>query len=396
MNIPQTYRELLEQFITFRTISTDPNSKADVQACITWLDKLFKKHGLETKILSGKNANPIVFAQHFINKKYQTFLIYGHYDVQPATRSDGWNSEPFKLSEHDDRYWGRGVIDNKGQLLLHLVTIFKLIKSGKLKYNVKFLIEGNEETGSAELAGILKQNLELLRTDHILISDGTLVGTSPVSPVIEVGFRGSANLTLKYTTAKNNVHSGIYGNTIPNAAHELCKFLSLLFDDEDQVLIPNFTNGIDPKVKIKPYPQDNSAKIKDQLGIQKFFLLNGLEFHSRTGLHPALIITGLSTGYTGSGYSNIIPKEAEVKINFRFAPGQDPEFILEQFRQFIARHTPIFVTYKLSEDFSCKGILLDYDQPLFVTIKNILEKVYGQEVVYKYVGGSLPIINDFK
>lgn len=393
MSIPKLYKNLLTKFLAFKTVSTDLKSKAEMQACVNWLQKLFEDNQLETTIITGEKSNPIVYATYFINKKYQTILIYGHYDVQPANRSDGWKNEPFKLGEGDKRFWGRGVIDNKGQILLHMVTVFELIKSGKLKYNVKFLLEGNEETGSAELGGIVKKNADLLSADHILISDGTLADNSPV---IEVGFRGSASITLKYVTAKNNVHSGIYGNTIPNAAHELSKFLSKLFDDQDRVLIPNFEAGLDQKLIANPYPAQDLNALKANIGNQQFFLTDGLEFHGRTGLHPALIITGIKTGYTGPGYSNIIPKEAEVRLNFRFAPGQEPRYILNQFIDYVKTHTPKYVTSRIDEDYVGKGIKLNYDLPLFLEIKNHLENIYKSEVIYKYVGGSLPIINDFK
>jgi acetylornithine deacetylase/succinyl-diaminopimelate desuccinylase-like protein len=393
MKIPVLYNKLLTEFLAFKTISSLPGSADEMQSCVTWLQKLFQEYGLETKLLTGVNSNPIVYAEYFKDEKCKTLLIYGHYDVQPAAEADGWHSDPFKLTSRDGRFWGRGVIDNKGQVLLHLVTVFQLIKTGKIKYNIKFLLEGNEETGSAELGQIISTNKALLKADHILISDGTLAADSPV---IEVGFRGSASVTLKYITAKNNVHSGIYGNTIPNAAHELSKLISRLFDDEDRVMIPNFEAGLDSTLKAQVDPGQDLEKLKADIGIGKFFLTEGLEFHAKNGLHPALIITGIKTGYTGPGYSNIIPKEAEVRLNFRFAPGQDPRYILDQFHDYVKKHTPDFVTALVTEDYLGKGIKLNYDLPLFLEIKKQLEKIYGHEVVYKYVGGSLPIITDFK
>ena len=236
------YKQLLSEFVRFQSISTDPNFLPAIDDTIEWLQNLFQNNGFETKIFPGEKTNPVVFSQYKNPKATQTVLIYGHYDVQPARHDEGWDSDPFTLTEKNGKYIARGVVDNKGQILIHIFTVLNLIKENKLAYNVKFLIEGNEETSNPELSEIMKKNSKLLASDYVLVSDGELVDGKPA---IEASLRGGFNLTLQYKTADNNVHSGIYGGAVPNAAYELTKLLGKLFDENNSVTVDHFYDNVD-------------------------------------------------------------------------------------------------------------------------------------------------------
>ena len=181
------YRKLLNEVVQFQTVSFDPKYYQEITRCVKWYSKLFKKYGFHIRIIKGYD-NPIILSEFTFNKTLPTVLIYGHYDVQPAAMADGWKSDPFKINERNGRLFARGVIDNKGQHLVHLATVLLLIKEKKLGYNVKFFIEGNEETGSPKIAKFFydfKKELNRLKYTSVM----------PVWPVTSPGW-GNLILSL--------------------------------------------------------------------------------------------------------------------------------------------------------------------------------------------------------
>lgn len=393
----EDYKALLSEFLSFKSISTNPDFKGDIDKTANWLVDKFKAYGFDSYLLEGKETNPNVFAEYHVSDDAETILIYGHYDVQPADMSDGWESDPFELDERDGKLFGRGTVDNKGQVLIHMFTIGNLVQQNRLKYNVKFLIEGNEETGNEELGGIIASNSDLLSCDHVIISDGEITSNRPT---LDVAFRGGANLTIKFKTAKNSLHSGMYGGAIPSASHEMSKFIASLYDANNRVKFEGFYKGVED---ITDAEFDNNQSIEFDIdefesitGINTLKTEQGLDFYSQTGLRPMLTVSGLSSGYTGEGYSNIVPNTAMAKINFRFITDQDPEVILEEFENYVSEVVPDYVEYEIDKNSSWKAIKLDVSNPKVQEATELLEEVYGKKVVYKYVGGSIPVIVDFK
>ena len=198
------YVDLLKEYIEFRSISTlaDP---LPIRKTLAWLTSTFRQRGFKINVIEGYD-NPIILAELEINKEYPTVLIYGHYDVQPASMAE-WGEDPFSLTEKNNRLYGRGVVDNKGQMLVHLATVIQLIQKDALKYNIKFLVEGNEETGSPSIERFIFEYEKELKSDFVLISDGALAGNKPT---IEMGLRGVVNTTLVVKTSDREMHSGMY------------------------------------------------------------------------------------------------------------------------------------------------------------------------------------------
>ena len=383
------FLKLLSAFISFRSVSTDAAFKPEISKTVEWLLKLLSQNGFQVKSFSGPLSNPVVFAQ-FNNHSPKTVLVYGHYDVQPADPTS-WLSDPFTLTSRNGRLWGRGVLDNKGQILIHIFTILKLIKENKLAYNIKFLVEGNEETSNPDLPGIMRKYKSRLKSDYVLVSDGEMVNNFPV---LEASLRGGFNLTLKYTTAKNNLHSGIAGGAVPNAALELSRFLSTL---------PKFTGlyqNVDP---ITPAQKANNRQLlkisADPLeiyGVKKLLTEPGLDVYTQTGLRPTLQVTGLKSGYIDTGYANIVPATAEARINFRLVASQDPQKVLAAFKKFVKSKTPSYVKSDISSAGMHHPVKLDTSKPIFKSVQKILNRVYGRPPLLKYVGGAIPFISDVK
>lgn len=390
------YVDLLKEYIEFRSISTlaDP---LPIRKTLAWLTSTFRQRGFKINVIEGYD-NPIILAELEINKEYPTVLIYGHYDVQPASMAE-WGEDPFSLTEKNNRLYGRGVVDNKGQMLVHLATVIQLIQKDALKYNIKFLVEGNEETGSPSIERFIFEYEKELKSDFVLISDGALAGNKPT---IEMGLRGVVNTTLVVKTSDREMHSGMYGGPVPNAIHEAAKLIASIHDNENKVTIPGFYTKVKTDVKIQDYLLKRNISIDEYealTGSSAMLLEEGNNYFSQIGARPTIQITGFSGGYTEKGYRNSIPSEATIKFNIRLVPDQDPEEVLELFKGYVTDFLPRYVDCRFlrpddNEGFM-PGITLSGNDNYTNTAKKILQEVFKEEVVYDYNGGSLPIVVSF-
>ncbi len=391
----EIYKKLLSELIKFKSVSTDPTAKGEMAAAGQWLKKIFEAKGFKVNILEGY-GNPVIVASLVVDPIFKTCLIYGHYDVQPASLEEGWLSEPFELNERDGRIYGRGATDNKGQFLIHVASIFDLLEKKQLGYNIKFMLEGDEETGSPFLEKLITDNQELLAADLAMVSDGEVVGDWPV---IETGFRGGFNSTLMIRTAAMDLHSGLYGGAAPSAAHVLAKFVANLFNDKNEVVVPGFYDGVDAidaatvaNNKTLPFDQAEYEKIT---GCKTLLMELGMNFYSQTGLRPTIQATTLVSGYLGDGYRNGIPATASVKLNFRLVKSQDPLKVAELFRNYLKTALPTYAEYDFQVKDPYEGIKLNTENEYVKKAVAVWETVAGKKPLFKYVGGGLPIVTLF-
>jgi acetylornithine deacetylase/succinyl-diaminopimelate desuccinylase-like protein len=394
------FKKLLKEYVAIQSVSTDPALKENMGKMAKWLEELFKSNGFETQLLEGNGINPVVYASYKQSEDLKTVLVYGHYDVQPAEIEDGWVNDPFQLDEHEGRLYARGVMDNKGQNLIHIFSVVSLIKSGKLKYNVKFMIEGDEETGGLEeLAEVMDKNVDILKADYVLVSDGELVAGKPA---FDASYRGGCNLTVMYKVANNNVHSGIYGGAVANAGYELSKLLGKIIDSNNVVTIPGWYENVDAITSEQLENNSRLAKLgqEESLSNPGFKALrtenNQYDFYTQTGLRPTLQVTGIKCGYIGDGYSNIVPAKAEAKINFRIVASQTIEEMVSKFEKFVKENTPEFVDYEISITGKHDPVKLNTNDEMFKEVRVLLEQSYGSEVFANYVGGAIPFVAKVK
>lgn len=390
------YKKMLKEFVSFKSISTDPQFRKEIEEASNWIISFLDKNDFQTCTLYGKSTNPYTFGSYVVDPEAETALIYGHYDVQPADKKNGWESDPFLLNERYGRLYGRGVADNKGQVLIHLFTISQLIAAGKLKYNVKFLIEGNEETGNPDMDEIVRRHKDLLACDILLISDGETVQGRPT---IEAGYRGGLNMTVKFTTGSNNLHSGLFGHTVPNAAHELAKVIARFYSEDGTVAMPGFYENADAPTD---FERTNNlsigtpmTRLLETTGTKALTLEPDMDFYTQTGLRPMLTVSGFHSGYTGEGYSNIVPCHATAKINFRFVKSQKPEEIAKVFKKFIRDIVPDYVEVEFSLGPGYRPVKLNLEHKNVLRIAELLERAYGDKTVFHYVGGGIPVVNSF-
>lgn len=394
-NIPKKYLELLSEFISFKSISTDTQFKDECIKTSTWIESLFNDAGFEVKTDNGQNSNPLVMAKYIVDSKLETILIYGHYDVQPASKTDGWQQNPFSVDIRDEKIIARGAIDNKGQVLVHIYTILELIKEDKLNYNIIFMIEGNEESGNDDISDQLLKYKDFLKSDYVLISDGEIVQDRPT---MESSFRGGSNIKIIFTTAPNDFHSGIYGGAVPSASLSMSQLLAKLKDEKNIVQIPGFYDGIvlDEKQMELNKSLATEQEILDLSGVRKILTEPGIDFYSQTGLRPTLEISGIKSGYTDVGYLNIVPAKAEARINVRTVVGQNTQEIMDSIKKYIIEITPDYVDITFEQESASDPILLEANSKKSQEIKLILEEVYGTKLAIKNVGGSIPIVANFK
>lgn len=389
------YIKLAKEIMKFKSVSTDVAFKEDVRATADFLVDMFKKEGFEVDSYDGY-GNPIVVASLIHDETLPTVLVYGHYDVQPAEMEDGWKSEPFDFVERDGRFYGRGAIDNKGQFMVHVATVLELKDKGNLRYNVKFLIEGDEETGSGDLVSFVEKNQKLLEADALMLSDGELYKNKPT---IELSFRGVFNFKMIVTSSHLDLHSGLYGGYAPSSNNEVIRVLAGMKDDNGKILIDGFYDGIEglseediERAKLVDITDDEYQTASGCKGVVK---LPGKTFLEQTGLYPSFEVTGFDSGYTGVGFKNIIPYKTEVKFNVRTSPVQDPDKMYELLKEYFVNELPDYVDVEFEYDHGARGVLIDYIDDEF-RVAEFLEEAYGEKPVFKYCGGTVPIVTDLK
>jgi acetylornithine deacetylase/succinyl-diaminopimelate desuccinylase-like protein len=396
------YKEIVEPFVKLKSISTDEVFKTDLKATVDWLTSLFENNGFEVRVFSDY-GNPIVLANYIVNPELKSALIYGHYDVQPAPVGDwenltsdernGWKSSPFNLTDTGDRLVARGIADNKGQVGIHMAAIFELIESGELGYNVSFLIEGDEETAEGQLDQFLIDQQELLKKfNFLVISDGLLENNLPT---IERSFRGSISCTLQFKTSDNDLHSGLYGGAIPSASNELSKFLGRIEDENGKITIPDWYENIQSPEQKEVMNEDRLQRTLEVTGVEQFIVPKE-DVVDTIAFQPSLTITSIQSGYSGKGHQNSIPGKAVAKINFRLAPGQNPQFLIERFEEFVKQNVPSYVKTDLEFSGIMPGVFLDAKGEEFERAETLMKFVYGTFPIHAFIGASMPICVEIK
>lgn len=393
----KTYFDLLIRFISFKSISTDPYFQGDCEACADWLIELFQDHHFHTKKITWY-GNPLVFASYEIDPNAKTYLIYGHYDVQPADISDGRDTDPFELTQSGNKLIARWSVDNKGQIMIHIATILELISSKELKYNIKFLIEGDEETGSPQVNQCIQDHKELLSCDTAIISDGEIIWNH--TPTMTASFRGWANMTIELQTAKTDLHSWLFGNIAPSASHESAKLISKLYDASGSIAIPWWYDGLKP---ITQAHTENNAKVpfdeselKQMTWIKSLISPRWYDPVTANGLLPTIQVSWLYAGYTWSGYKNIIPWSSIIKINFRFWPWQDACKKVQAFEAWLAQIIPDYVEYTISTSDPYDAISINTDNEDTQKAAQLLSWIYGKQTIMRYCGAAVPISGLFQ
>jgi acetylornithine deacetylase/succinyl-diaminopimelate desuccinylase-like protein len=396
-NRARFYQELTE-FLSFKSISADANYHKDCLNCANWLENHFKLLGASDSKIIDTSGLPIVSANFNASSNSQnakTLLFYGHYDVQPVDPLDLWSTEPFLPKIKDNKILARGAQDNKGQLFYFVKALESAIKLGILNFNVKVLIEGEEECGSGGLTKKIPEIAELIKSDLLLVCDtGTL---DKNLGAITMGLRGIGHLEFKLTGPNKDLHSGVHGGLVQNPATEISRLISKLHDDSGKIAIDGFYNGIEELSK-SDFEAAKNFPISDEIyrGMVGVLPLGGeIGFPPavRRGLRPTVEINGLTSGYQGEGSKTIIPSFASAKVSCRFVKGQDPEKCMKLLEEFLIKNTPSGLNLEiLYNEASGEGFSVSVDSAPVKLAASILKDITGTNPLYIWEGASIPII----
>ncbi|NMA54412.1 MAG: M20/M25/M40 family metallo-hydrolase [Firmicutes bacterium] len=380
------YLEVFKRLVSQPSISAHNKGVRD---CAQLMVEIMKELNVRGRVLETA-GQPVVYGELTSNKpEAVTVLFYGHYDVQPPEPLDAWISPPFEPTIRDGRLYGRGTVDNKGQLLAHLCAVKSFIATaGCLPVNAKFIFEGEEEIGSPNLASFVAQNKDLLAADIVYACDGPMYDER--TPVVKFGHRGVLNMELTVKTGTQDNHSGNMGGVIPNAAWELVHLLSTMLQD-GRITIEGFYDDVLPPDEyqlglIDDLPYDPSERARF-FGVEKIEL-NKTEFFRKLLLEPTLSINGLCSGYTGPGPKTVIPHQATAKLDARLVVDQDAKKVFEKIKAHVEKQNP---RASLAYKNSMLPSRTQADLPVCKTIVRALFKAYNKKpVVMPSAGGSLP------
>lgn len=298
--------------------------------------EMLRRRGFHVEILVTDGA-PVVFGERQ-GRSDKTILFYNHYDVQPPEPLELWETPPFELSLRDGKAFGRGVSDDKGHLTARLFALDALLDTfGELPCNVKFIIEGEEETSSEHLYQFIRENRERLRADACIWEFGSVDHED--TPLQYLGLRGICYVELSVETASTDVHSGVGGSIFPNAAWRLVWALASLKGPDERIRLPGFYDNVRPPsprdIELMAALPEVADEYKARYGVRQFLkgLTGGVELRVEEVFSPTCTICGLTSGYQGAGLKTILPARASAKVDFRLVPDQHPEQVLKALRQ---------------------------------------------------------------
>ena len=390
----------LKDFLKIPSISNNPDNKKDIERCADWLLKEFSKIGLQNAKLFQTEGNPIVYGDWLkAGKDKPTVLIYGHYDVQPVDPIELWTYPPFEPTIKDNIIYARGTTDDKGQLFIHLKCIeayFNMTRA--FPVNVKVILEGEEEIGSENLEGFLKNNSGFLKADYVVISDTAMYDHD--LPSICYGLRGLTYMQIDVTGPNKDLHSGSFGGGVNNPINALALIISKLKDEKDNILIDGFYDDVKPlsqkeKDEFKRLPYDEE-KFKAELGVDELFGEEGYTTIERTSARPTLDCNGIWGGFAGEGAKTVLPSTAGAKVSMRLVPEQDPAKIEKLFTDYVNKITPKSVKVRITSLHGGKPSVTPIDTPAIKAAMRALKMGFGVEPVFMKEGGSIPIVNSFK
>ncbi|MFD1017360.1 dipeptidase [Winogradskyella rapida] len=386
------------------SISADSAYKDDVLKTADVVKSSLEKAGCDHVEICETEGYPIVYGEKIIDKNLPTILVYGHYDVQPPDPLDLWNSPPFepviKTTElhPEGAIFARGACDDKGQMYMHVKAMEYMTSNNELPCNVKFMIEGEEEVGSVNLAKFVASNREKLANDVILISDTGMI--SKDVPSITTGLRGLSYVEVEVTGPNRDLHSGLYGGAVANPINVLTKMIASLHDENNHITIPGFYDKVEnlsdaERAEMAKAPFSLEA-YKKALDINAVYGEAGYTTNERNSIRPTLDVNGIWGGYTGEGAKTVIASKAYAKISMRLVPHQEWEEITQLFKTHFESIAPEGVTVKVSPHHGGQGYVTPIDSLGYKAASKAYKETFGKTPIPQRSGGSIPIVSLFE
>ena len=392
------FLEELFALLRFPSISADSKYKEDIVKTANFVADKLKKAGADQVEVCPTAGNPIVYGEKIIDPSLPTVLVYGHYDVQPADPLELWDTPPFEPTVRDGKIYARGAADDKGQFYMHVKAFEYMMKNNALTCNIKFMIEGEEEVGSANLGAFVKENKERLKNDVIVISDTSMISLE--QPSLETGLRGLSYVEVEVTGPNRDLHSGVYGGAVANPATILAKLIASLHDENNHITIPGFYDDVaelseEEREALNRAPFD-IEEYKADLGIDEVWGEKDYTTIERTGIRPTLEVNGIWGGYIGEGAKTVLPAKAHAKISMRLVPNQDSEKITHLFKKHFEAIAPPYVNVIVSPHHGGEPVVTPTDSIAYQAAEKALEEAFSKKPIPTRGGGSIPIVALFE
>uniref|UniRef100_A0A336L7Z7 CSON005069 protein n=1 Tax=Culicoides sonorensis TaxID=179676 RepID=A0A336L7Z7_CULSO len=404
------YIETLKEAVAIKSVSAFPEYREEIFRMVNWTSDKLKALGATVELADVGNQKlhdgrsiklpDVILATLGSDPKKKTVLIYGHIDVQPAQIEDGWDTEPFVLTEKDGKLFGRGSTDDKGPVIcwLHAIEGFQSLNI-PLPVNLKFVFEGMEESGSEGLDDLLfaRKDTFLSDVDYVCISDNYWLGKE--KPCITYGLRGICYFMLEVECAAKDLHSGVFGGTVHEAMVDLIYLLDQLVDKNGRILVPNVYNEVAPLLENENEIYENIAfdvnEYRNDLGARK---LMHKEDKTQLLMHrwryPSLSIHGIEGAFYEPGQKTVIPRKVTGKFSLRIVPNQEPELIEKYVSDYLnakwaERGSPNKMHVYMAH--GGKPWTEDPNHPHYVAARNATKHVYKVDPDMTREGGSIPV-----
>jgi len=391
----ESYKALLR----IPSISALSEHAADCRATAEWIAADLRASGIEHVELAETGGHPVVYGDWLHAEGAPTVIVYCHYDVQPVDPLDLWKSPPFEPVVDGNHMLARGAADDKGQLHMHLrATEALLATRGRLPINLKFVFEGEEESGSVNLDRWLEAERERLAADLAVISDtGFFDGNLPS---ITIALRGLMYAQIDVIGTAVDLHSGSYGGAVQNPANALAQIIAALKGPDGRIRIPGFYDDVlglteAERAAVAALPFDEEA-YRTHLGLPALVGEVGFSTLERRGARPTLDVNGIWGGFQGEGAKTIIPAHAHAKVSSRLVANQDSQRVLEQFRAYVEEIAPPGVVVTVTDLGGGEPSLTPIDHPATQAAARALAATFGRDPVYIREGGSIPVCASFE
>ena len=388
----------LSEFLSIPSVSALPSHASDCRRAAVWLMDEFRRLGCPVVNLVEGEGHPIVWAEGPAVPGKPTLLIYGHYDVQPPDPLEEWETSPFEPTIREGRLYARGTSDDKGQVYC-LLKAYEASRDadGNPPLNVRFLIEGEEESGGHVVSDLLRAEPERAEADAVLICD--MAYYAPEVPAVYTALRGICYAEISVRTLQRDLHSGSYGGAAPNALETLVRILSELKGADGEIRIPKLYKAVESPTKSelkawKRLPFDKQEFLAREVTGRA---LTGLKKHSvleRIWALPTFEIHGIRGGFTGDGAKTVIPAAATAKVSLRLVPGQRFEKVSKQLRKAVAALAPKWADVEVVILHGNDPVQVDTSDAVFDLLNEAFAEKTGNEAVSVRAGGSIPIVSE--
>ena len=393
----QRYLDELAAWVACPSISAQPTHAADVRTSAETVARRLRAAGLSGTVLET-DGHPVAYGEWLGAPGAPTVLIYGHHDVQPADPFELWSSPPFEATVRDGKLYGRGAVDDKGQVLMHVAALEAHLRvNGRLPLNVKVVVEGEEEIGSPNFESFLARERERLACDVVVVSD-TAVFAEDV-PSLTVSLRGLVHWEVTVHGPASDLHSGYYGGVVSNPLEALAQMLATLKDGDGRVAVAGFYDGVRApgereRAVYARLPYDEAAEAR-ALGVSQLAGEIGFTPLERMWMRPTLEINGMYGGYQGAGGKTIVPSFARAKLSARLVPAQEPAHVKRVVAEHLRRVAPRAVRVDITSDGDVRAVETSRDHPAVAAAARAMERGFGKPPVFIGTGGTIGPVSSF-